>query len=211
MGNEIPPPCKHSSGMNPYRCDPCGEIADLTSRLDKALAEVERMKDAYVVSQDRAHYAELQVREEGERCARIVRDHVCQRCDEKRLASCFEEVERAILGNTQKPKDVLAAIPGTGAHSGTGTHYYPGAQGGQFFTSDCANGCGCWMGSSRSGGPDGVDPFGKCPAVVEKRVEQPPKNADELETKKFTRDRDCTCGMKTFMRSLHMVGCPVRH
>ena len=28
-------------------------------------------------------------------------------------------------------------------------------------TSDCAYGCGCWMGSCRSGGL--VDPFGKCP------------------------------------------------
>ena len=30
-------------------------------------------------------------------------------------------------------------------------------------TSDCAHGCGCWMGPFRSGGPDGIDPFGKCP------------------------------------------------
>jgi hypothetical protein len=28
-------------------------------------------------------------------------------------------------------------------------------------TSDCAHGCGCWMGPYRSGGP--VDPFGPCP------------------------------------------------
>jgi len=28
-------------------------------------------------------------------------------------------------------------------------------------TSDCAYGCGCWMGSCRSGGK--VDPFGMCP------------------------------------------------
>ena len=28
-------------------------------------------------------------------------------------------------------------------------------------TSDCQYGCGCWMGSSRSGGK--VDPFGPCP------------------------------------------------
>jgi hypothetical protein len=31
------------------------------------------------------------------------------------------------------------------------------------FTVDCAYGCGCWMGPSRSGGPDGLDPFGECP------------------------------------------------
>lgn len=30
-------------------------------------------------------------------------------------------------------------------------------------TSDCAFSCGCWMGDSRSGGPVGIDPFGKCP------------------------------------------------
>lgn len=30
-------------------------------------------------------------------------------------------------------------------------------------TSDCQYGCGCWMGSSRSGGPAGLLEFGKCP------------------------------------------------
>jgi len=30
-------------------------------------------------------------------------------------------------------------------------------------TSDCKYGCGCWMGPARSGGPTGIDPFGKCP------------------------------------------------
>lgn len=49
----------------------------------------------------------------------------------------------------------------------SGTHSYMGVEsarkGGQFFTSDCVNGCGCWMGGSRSGGPKGVDPFGACP------------------------------------------------
>lgn len=38
-----------------------------------------------------------------------------------------------------------------------GPHVYPYPGG----TSDCAYGCGCWMGPSRSGGP--VDPFGPCP------------------------------------------------
>lgn len=46
-----------------------------------------------------------------------------------------------------------------------GGHHYPGCEtNDEFFTSDCAYGCGCWMGSSRSGGPDGVNPFGACPA-----------------------------------------------
>ncbi|RTL06392.1 hypothetical protein EKK58_05425 [Candidatus Dependentiae bacterium] len=44
-------------------------------------------------------------------------------------------------------------------------HYYPGVtiDGKLTHTSDCAYGCGAWMGGSRSGGPDGVDPFGECP------------------------------------------------
>ena len=47
----------------------------------------------------------------------------------------------------------------------SGGHFYPGCEGDieAFFTSDCEHGCGCWVGSSRSGGPDGVDPFGDCP------------------------------------------------
>ncbi len=39
-------------------------------------------------------------------------------------------------------------------------HIYPG---GEDFTSDCSNGCGAWMGPTRSGGPKGIDPFGSCP------------------------------------------------
>lgn len=30
-------------------------------------------------------------------------------------------------------------------------------------TSDCKNGCGCYMGPAMSGGPAGVDTFGECP------------------------------------------------
>lgn len=45
-----------------------------------------------------------------------------------------------------------------------GGHYYPGCvDDDNFYTSDCAYGCGCWMGGTRSGGPDGIDPFGDCP------------------------------------------------
>lgn len=39
------------------------------------------------------------------------------------------------------------------------SHRYPDPDG----TSNCTHGCGCWMGPYRSGGPDGVDPFGECP------------------------------------------------
>lgn len=44
-----------------------------------------------------------------------------------------------------------------------GGHFYPGCEGKDFFTSDCAYDCGCWMGGTRSGGPDRVDAFGDCP------------------------------------------------
>jgi hypothetical protein len=48
-------------------------------------------------------------------------------------------------------------------------HSYPGEPGhnpddpGDCFTSNCAYGCGAWAGPSRSGGPEGVEPFGDCP------------------------------------------------
>jgi hypothetical protein len=40
-----------------------------------------------------------------------------------------------------------------------GEHKYDDGTG----TSDCAFGCGCWMGPCRSGGPVGLDPKGVCP------------------------------------------------
>lgn len=49
------------------------------------------------------------------------------------------------------------------------SHKYPGAPGhnpddpGDCFTSNCEYGCGAWCGPSRSGAPDGIDPFGNCP------------------------------------------------
>jgi hypothetical protein len=42
-----------------------------------------------------------------------------------------------------------------------GPHFYPGIA--TDSTSDCKYGCGCWMGSFRSDGPEGIDPFGLCP------------------------------------------------
>lgn len=41
-----------------------------------------------------------------------------------------------------------------------GEHKYPNDP---HHTSNCEHGCGCWAGSARSGGPLGLDPFGKCP------------------------------------------------
>lgn len=40
-----------------------------------------------------------------------------------------------------------------------GQHKYADHDG----TSNCKYGCDCWMGPTRSGGPTGLDPFGKCP------------------------------------------------
>ncbi len=40
-----------------------------------------------------------------------------------------------------------------------GPHKYAGHDG----TLNCQHECGCWMGPSRSGGPIGLDPDGKCP------------------------------------------------
>lgn len=67
-------------------------------------------------------------------------------------------------------KEHIRAIPGTllaqraGEEQDRCGHDYPGARGDRFdFTSDCAYGCGCWMGGSNSGGPKGVDPSGDCP------------------------------------------------
>lgn len=47
-------------------------------------------------------------------------------------------------------------------------HHYPGIVDGKFIrTSDCAYGCGAWMGGSRSGAPAGIDAFGACPAKAQ--------------------------------------------
>jgi hypothetical protein len=62
----------------------------------------------------------------------------------------------------------LAPVRGVDDEERKQGHVYPGAPSAERpdgWTSDCSNGCGCWMGPARSGGPDGVDPFGPCPAA----------------------------------------------
>lgn len=87
---------------------------------------------------------------------------ICEYLDSDRAWSSMRYA--AGLPKARAAEVVAAVIPGTGLHLGLGTHDYPGVKDGQLhFTSDCANGCGCWMGGSRSGGPEGVDAFGKCP------------------------------------------------
>ena len=80
---------------------------------------------------------------------------------------CFAEC-RAL--DKFKGKVVRQHAPGTGLARGGGTHKYLGCEAMErsgrlddFFTSDCSYGCGCWMGGSQSGGPEGIDPFGACP------------------------------------------------
>ena len=73
-----------------------------------------------------------------------------------------------------------------------GPHDYPEGSG------NCKHGCGCWMGSSQSDGPIGLDPFGECPknprdgkflgglvdyrCVVEKRIRNLESRASTAET-----------------------------
>ncbi len=57
-----------------------------------------------------------------------------------------------------------------------GPHKYANHDG----TSNCEHDCGCWMGSARSGGPLGINPFDKCP--------NNPKNGVLQEEKKDYKD-----------------------
>ena len=67
----------------------------------------------------------------------------------------------------RQPADMDAARKAMGLPDlvplGGGLHQVGGHVYDEQGTSDCANGCGCWAGPSRSGGPDGVDPLGACP------------------------------------------------
>lgn len=47
--------------------------------------------------------------------------------------------------------------------NGHGPKKYGPHQYAEHGTSDCAFGCGCWAGDTRSGGPPGMDPLGACP------------------------------------------------
>lgn len=47
--------------------------------------------------------------------------------------------------------------------NGHGPKEYGGHNYGPSGMDECQHKCGCWMGSSNSGGPLGLDPFGVCP------------------------------------------------
>ncbi len=57
-----------------------------------------------------------------------------------------------------------------------GEHDYGKCEG----TCDCIYGCGCWMGSARSGGPLGLDPFGECPGNPKDNKKLPGKDDYEI-------------------------------
>jgi hypothetical protein len=76
----------------------------------------------------------------------------------------------------------LAALPGTGLAEPKRAlgHKFAGCEAMEssgrledFYTSDCAYGCGCWMGGTRSGGPEGVDAFGDCPKHPDRAEAKP--------------------------------------
>lgn len=76
------------------------------------------------------------------------------------LANEYEERKKRAEAHDKMMKKYLKTC--TQPHN-TGGHFYPGCENPKdFFTSDCKY-CECWMGSSNSDGPDGVDQFGVCP------------------------------------------------
>lgn len=60
--------------------------------------------------------------------------------------------------------DLLVAERGRVEDVEPNQHEYPGVISDRFqFSSSCIQGCGCYIGTFASGGPDGIDPLGKCP------------------------------------------------
>lgn len=80
------------------------------------------------------------------------------------VAPAAEEAQSSV---SSSPVAAVPLSPQAGRRGGpanVGGHFYPGCQDeANFYTSDCSHMCGCWMGRTRSGGPDGIDPFGDCP------------------------------------------------
>ena len=76
----------------------------------------------------------------------------------QKLTDQVAELSSSLTAATKEIADLKFSKP-----RNVGSHFYPGCEDPQTFsTSDCRY-CGCWMGGSRSGGPKGVDPFGDCP------------------------------------------------
>lgn len=70
--------------------------------------------------------------------------------------------------------------------SNVGKHDYGDDDG----TTDCKYGCGCWMGPFRSGGPDGIDPFGTCP-------KNPAGVGEQSEAPRASAENSCPCRWTT--------------
>lgn len=89
-------------------------------------------------------------------------EHVDKALDEAELSTskateAIEDAQTArekCAAEVQKRKDAERLHP-----RNLGGHNYPFLGHG---TSDCEY-CECWMGDCRSGGPEGVSPFGSCP------------------------------------------------
>jgi hypothetical protein len=85
------------------------------------------------------------------------------------LTSEMELVPRDPNDASQHPINMFERIEATLGMSPNKVgfpHDYPGdpaKNAGESWTSNCLYGCRCWAGGSRSGGPDGLDPFGECP------------------------------------------------
>lgn len=73
----------------------------------------------------------------------------------------LKEVTRKLDNENRKRLDAEYLYP-----RNYGGHWYPYLGEG---TSDCKY-CKCWMGPSRSGGPEGVDQFGDCPGNPKLRI-----------------------------------------
>lgn len=76
-------------------------------------------------------------------------------------------------------------------------------------TSDCANGCGCWAGPFRSGGPAGVDPLGACPKgklgidwIICGGESGPGARPMHPDWARLLRDQCATAGVPFFMKQM---------
>ena len=92
-------------------------------------------------------------------------------------------------------------------------------------TSDCHYRCGCWTGPCRSGGPQGIDPFGECPNnpvgaerlegdrdyrnVIERRIEKLESLVSELRQQEYAAKLAQTKGVATDHLALAASLAPV--
>lgn len=77
----------------------------------------------------------------------------------------FRQQLQQVAGRPSPPERSARTSGLSRLAAATRPHQYPGLVGGRFErTSDCSHGCGAVLAAFRSRAPDGVDPFGECPA-----------------------------------------------